>query len=351
MTVKPVVKKGQIVPGVYDIYIRVSADDKDRIRKRVKCASEIDAHAIENSIREQLGLSTLKASPHTISIIAEKYIAWMKNHVDGKNDKPRMIKNFILPFFGHLMPDALTSPLIQKYKEKREAMALNKAIIAAKKKELPIPKEKKINRAINLELLCLASMIKWAASQTPALSNPLKFKFEALPYKRQIPLVATRDEINSIIDNASDLFHKSLFCAIYEAGLRSEEARELRPTDVNLGQRFFRIRGKGNKTRIVPMSPRLHELLTARLEKCGPDYVWGNIGSFKTAFNNTKRRAGITRKITPHVMRHSFASHLLEAGADLSSIQEMMGHEDIGTTQIYVHTTFARNKKLIEQTF
>jgi integrase/recombinase XerD len=351
MTVKPVTRAGKIVPGLYDIYIRVSADDKDRIRKRVKCASEIDAQAIESAIRAQLGVAAAKPSPHTIRIIADKYLAWMKNHVAGKNDKPRMINSNILPFFGHLMPDALTSPLIQRYKEKREAMALSRARHIAKQKGLPIPKEKKINRAINLELLCLGSMIKWAASQTPALCNPLKFKIEALPYKRQIPFVATRAEINSILDHASDLFHRSLFCAIYEAGLRSEEARKLRPTDINLGQRFLRIRGKGDKTRIVPMSPRLHELLSARLAECGPDYIWDNIGSFKTAFNGAKRRSGITRRITPHVMRHSFASHLLEAGADLRSIQDMMGHEDISTTQIYAHTTFARNKKLIEQTF
>jgi len=183
-----------------------------------------------------------------------------------------------------------------------------------------------------------------------------------LPYKRQIPLVATRDEVNAIIDAASDLFHKSLFSALYEAGLRSDEARRLRPNDINVDDEVMRVHGKGDKTRVVPLSAegRLIGLLKERLseldqlKKEGKDdgeYMWGNIGSFKTAFNGAKRRAGITHKITPHVFRHSFASHLLESEADLRSIQDMMGHKDIQTTQIYAHTTFGKNKKLVNRAF
>ena len=114
---------------------------------------------------------------------------------------------------------------------------------------------------------------------------------------------------------------------------------------------YVRIRGKGNKTRIVPLSNRLKELLQARIKECKTEYIWDNIKSFKTAFNNAKRRAGITSRITPHTLRHSFASHSLESATDLRSIQEMLGHEDISTTQIYTHTTFQMHKKFIEWVF
>jgi site-specific recombinase XerC len=370
MTIKPVIRNGKVIPGLFDIYIRVSQDKKGRVRRRVECATEIDAQAIENSIRSQLGLGAKKPSPNTINTVAKKYRDWMKNNIIGKNDKPRMLINYIEPFFGHLLPDALTTDLIQSYKEKRQAQALNKAIKRARKQGLPIPKAKRIPRAINLELQALSTTIDWGAAQKPSLCNPLGFKIDMLPYRRQIPAVATKDEIYAIIDNAPDLFHKSLFCALYEAGLRSDEAKRMKPDciaiweeDVPIGKKgktikvkfgIIRVHGKGDKTRVVPLSPKgkLIAFLEEHLKECGSAFVWGNIGSFKTSFNNSKRRAGITKKITPHTLRHSFASHLLELeSSDLRSIQEMMGHEDISTTQIYAHTTFKKNAKLIEQAF
>ncbi len=350
MTVKPVMRNGEIVPGKYDIYIKFGPNDEDKFRRRVKLNNDLEAIAYEQAIRNQLGMEAKKTSPYTINAVAEEYKSWMEKHIAGKNDKPRMLNNYILPYFGHLLPDSLNSRLINAYIEKRQAQALNKAVIAARKKGLPIPTKKPINRAINLELMCLGSMIEWGTKQKPALCNPLNFIIELLPYKRQIPLVATREEINMIIDNALDLFHKSLFCALYEGGLRNAEARGMKPENVYIKKGYMRVHGKGNKTRIVPLSKRLCGLLEERLKECD-EYVWDNINSFKTAFNAAKRRAGITRKITPHVLRHSFASHLLEAGADLRSIQEMMGHEDVSTTQIYTHTTHERNKILVEQAF
>lgn len=343
----------KISEGVYAINIRIDQTNEGRIRKRVKCASELDALAIEASIRASLGQKAKGSSAYNINAVAAEYIRWMKSNVIGKNDKPRMLNNYILPYFGAWLPDRLTSNIIDKYVEKRLAMALNKAIIKAKEKGLPIPKEKRINRAINLELLCLQSAIKWGTDQKPAICNPIPFKIVLLPHKRQIPLVATREEITAIIDNSSDLFHKSLFCAMYEAGLRSDEVKKLKPKDVYIDHGFIIVHGKRDKTRVVPFKDggRLAGLLSLRLKECGKDFVWGNIGSFKTAFNGAKRRAKITSKITPHCLRHSFASHLLESGADLRSIQEMMGHEELSTTQIYTHTTYQANKKYVENTF
>lgn len=354
MTIKPVQRDGKVVPGLYDIYIKYGPDDKDRFRKRKRFADEAEASAYEDVIRKQLGLEARASLPYTVNAIATRYKQWMDIHIKGKNDKPRMLDNCILPFFGQWMPDALNTQMMTAYKEHRRAQALNRAILRAKAKGLPIPGKKEIPRAINLELECLENMITWGASQEPALCNPLAFKIDKLPYTRQIPLVATVEEINAIIDNASDLFHKSLFSALYECGLRSEEARKIRPQDIDIKHEVIRVHGKRDKTRIVPIphKGRLKGLLKARLKECGKEFVWENIGSFKTAFNGAKRRAGITRKITPHSLRHSFASHLLELeDSDLRSIQDMMGHEDIQTTQIYTHTTFQKNKRLVDRAF
>lgn len=154
------------------------------------------------------------------------------------------------------------------------------------------------------------------------------------------------------IQATTDQFHKSLFLALYHAGLRSQEARALRWEDVNFDDNYLRVTGKGNKERIIPMSARLSAELKRHQDGAGQGtYVWGNITTFQTAFDGAKRRAGISKRITPHTLRHSFASHNLEAGTDLRSIQGMLGHESISTTEIYTHVTFRHNSKQIKKVF
>lgn len=329
----------EIRNGVFSIDIGLGKRG-ERIQRRVKCVSMLDALSIETGIRKQMGLAA--NNPFTVSAVSEKYILWMDLHQSPKTakDKKRMLMAQILPFFGSMMPDRIEPQTIETYKAKRLAI-------------------KKIHRAVNLELLCLSSMLKWGHEQ--GLCNEPTRKFSGLPYKRKVPHAPTAEEINIIIDNAIAPFHKSLFLALWHAGLRSDEARTLRWSDTNIhaGGPLV-VNGKGEKQRIVPMTTRLADALKAhhadqlsKKEEGEPDpiYVWGNIKSFKTAFNAAKRRAKITSRITPHCFRHSFASHNLEAGTDLKSLQDMMGHEDIGTTQVYLSTTFQMHKKQLNKTF
>lgn len=242
----------------------------------------------------------------------------------------RMLFGQVLPFFGAMMPDRITPTVIETYKEKR------------------LEGGRKINRQINLELLCLQAMLKWGYRNGHCNEPPAKF--EHLPYKRKIPDVPTPQEIDRIIDHASDLFHKSLFLALYHAGLRSEEARTLLWKDVNVDNGWMRVNGKGGKVRIVPISTRLAGLLGEHKESSTGPYVWGNIGSFKTAFNAALRRAGLSG-ITPHHLRHAFFSHGLEGGIDLKSLQDMGGHAKISTTEIYLHTTHKRHAEQVRRVF
>lgn len=318
----------QVRDGVYDIYIRMGR--KARIRKRIKCASQLDAISIESEIRKGLGKQA--NDPHSIAAIAEKYIEWMKNHQSEKTcqDKKRMLFSQILPFFGGMVPDYITAQTIETYKQKRL-------------------KDKPIKRQVNLELLCLSSMLKWGYEQG-VCNEPVKIK--GIPQKRKIPVVPVPEEIYSIIDSASDNFHKTLFLALYHAGLRKSEACSLKWSDINFGHGYIHVaNGKGDKDRIVPMSNMLLESLQGFKKDSKGIYVWGNIKSFKTAFNAAKRRAKITKKITPHSFRHAFASHNLESGTDLKSLQDMLGHEDIQTTQIYLHTTFKQHREQVNRTF
>jgi integrase/recombinase XerD len=145
------------------------------------------------------------------------------------------------------------------------------------------------------------------------------------------------------------------------AGLRVSELINLKLQDINLEAGFVRIFGKGSKERIVPIGMYArekinHYLNTARslsLKKTSSPYLFiARAGKpmtrqgFWKLLRRHAIRAGFNKKITPHSLRHSFASHLLEGGADLRAVQIMLGHVDISTTQIYTHVTREHLKKL-----
>ncbi|MBQ5729861.1 MAG: tyrosine recombinase XerD [Bacteroidaceae bacterium] len=173
-----------------------------------------------------------------------------------------------------------------------------------------------------------------------------------------LPEVLTAEEIEAIestIDQSLPEERRDYIIIemLYSCGLRVSELCELCISDLFLKEGYMRVRGKGSKQRLVPMSERMVELLEMWLQersemdiKLGEeDYVFLSHRRKKrlsriTVFHNIKvyaDRAGITKNISPHTFRHTFATHLLEGGANLRAIQAMLGHESIGTTEIYTH--------------
>ena len=191
-----------------------------------------------------------------------------------------------------------------------------------------------------------------------------------------LPEVLTIEEIEAIestIDQSlpEERRDYTIIEMLYSCGLRVSELCELCISDLFLKEGYMRVRGKGSKQRLVPMSEKMVELLEIWLQersemdiKPGEEnYVFLSHRRKKhlsriTVFHNIKmyvERAGITKNISPHTFRHTFATHLLEGGANLRAIQAMLGHESIGTTEIYTHidraylreqvlTYFPRNK-------
>jgi len=182
---------------------------------------------------------------------------------------------------------------------------------------------------------------------------------------RKIPEVLTYPEIRDLlgqIDLSLDhgLRDRALLETLYACGLRVTEATTLRLTNLYLGEGFLRVTGKGNKERIVPIGGEAIRHLNIYLEYVRPvipvkpaaeNIVFLNrrggglsrISVF-TAVKKYAAAAGITKNVSPHTFRHSFATHLIEGGADLRAVQEMLGHESILTTEIYTHldTDFLR---------
>lgn len=155
--------------------------------------------------------------------------------------------------------------------------------------------------------------------------------------------------------------NKAMLELVYATGLRVSELVNLRLIDLHLTNKMISTKGKGNKERIIPINDYALKILRNYLIEARPKlvipskdqgYVFlNNHGtsisrqSFFLILKNLAKEVGITKEISPHTLRHSFATHLLEAGTDLRLIQEMLGHEDISTTQIYTHLS---NQKLKE---
>lgn len=173
----------------------------------------------------------------------------------------------------------------------------------------------------------------------------------------KLPEVLTVEEIDSIIA-AIDLSknegqrNRAILETLYSCGLRVSELTNLKLSDLYFDEGFIKVEGKGNKQRLVPISPRAIKEIKlyftdrnrGKIKKEYEDYVflarWGKNISRIMVFHLIKelaQTAGITKNISPHTFRHSFATHLLEGGANLRAIQCMLGHESIATTEIYTH--------------
>ena len=177
---------------------------------------------------------------------------------------------------------------------------------------------------------------------------------EFLPYpkdRRRLPTVLSPEEVSRLINAAGTLFRRTLLMTLYGTGMRRSELAHLKVGDIDSQRMIIRVvAGKGGKDRDLPLSPTLLETLREYWRWRKPKlymFPTRTLGrrldqpiSDKTvwiACSEAARRAGINKRVTPHTLRHSWATHLLEAGTDLRTIQVLLGHGDLETTAQYLH--------------
>lgn len=218
--------------------------------------------------------------------------------------------------------------------------------------------------SIKLEVVAVKIFFRWLAGERRIPRDPA----EVLPLpriERYLPETLNERDVERLLDGPDTtlplgLRDRAMLELLYASGLRASELTGARLENLDLDTRFIRVTGKGGKTRIVPIGTKACAAIGTYLEKERPQLVSKRTGSHVFLSRHGKalttvrlwqivkasaQRAGLDTRVYPHLMRHSFATHLLSGGADLRVIQEMLGHADIATTQIYTHVDQSRLKE------
>lgn len=197
-------------------------------------------------------------------------------------------------------------------------------------------------RTVNLEINALKTFFRLMAPQSTVMHGITRLKCP-----KYLPVVLDRDEVKRLIDHIPNLKCKTAVTLLYSSGLRLNECLNLKPHHIESSRMKIRIeQGKGKKDRYAILSQRALELLRTYYRSCKPS-LWlfesrgGRAPLHCTTIGKTIERAArwanIAKHVTPHTLRHSFATHLLEKGVPLQVIQHLLGHSNIRTTIIYTH--------------
>ena len=289
--------------------------------------------------------------------ILDSYISYLKQTKSGSVHTSSAYRRDIGRFLAFLEDRDLDLGKVDKavvfdYIEVLRSGKLTKGIIS----------DRSFQRAIS----ALRSFYRYLNMMGISEDDPFK-SYKGTKIKKSLPDVLSFDEIERLLavfdlDDPIDLRDRTILETIYACGLRVSECANIDIDDIDLDSMILRVTGKGDKERIVPFYPRLKELLI--------DYIYGYRELFKkdevALFINQRggristrsiedilakrsKQAGLKGNVHPHSLRHSFATHLLDNGADLRVVQELLGHENLSTTQIYTHLTTERLKETIKK--
>lgn len=283
-----------------------------------------------------------------LDLAYKKYMSWLTVN-EGKS--PNTIDNYRRDLRGYLAwlqqeeitdTDAISGQLIEQY--------------------LQSQKDVKAVRSIAREAAAIRSFHHYLAFVYDAKDPSVNI--EVRHSEDDLPVYATRAEMDRLLSsftnaNPKEILDHALLEFIYACGLRVSEAVNLTLNRVNLEEGMVRVLGKGNKERLVPVPKGSVPVLKRYLEIVRPLFVKKPMAQFfvnscgrpvtvryvELLVREKCEEAGIDKHLTPHKLRHSYATHLLQGGADLRSIQELLGHADIATTEIYTHVA---DKQLVD---
>ena len=221
------------------------------------------------------------------------------------------------------------------------------------------------NRSINRKLSALRSFYKYCLREGEIVKSPMT-GIKSLKQPKPLVKFVTETDINKVsfpeTDNFPTCRDRLMFELLYQTGMRQAELRGLRDGNVDKSARTLKVLGKRNKERLIPLSLEMVNmishyqslrdaafevkadrlLLNDKGEEMSPYYIYNKVHVLLDGITTLKQKS-------PHVLRHTFATHLLDEGASLVAIQKLLGHEDLASTQIYAHTTIEQLKQIHKQ--
>lgn len=224
------------------------------------------------------------------------------------------------------------------------------------------------NRSIARQVTTLRGFFGFLNEEGELTNNPAEL-LTAPKFGNSLPKYLSSRQVDDLLEapeskERTGLRDRAMLDLLYATGLRVSELIQLRVSDLNEAQGIVRVVGKGNKQRLVPVGRDALRSVEDYVQSQRPQLLKGRVSPylFVTARGTRMTRqgfwkllrghgksAGVFRNLSPHVLRHTFATHLLEGGADLRSVQTMLGHADIGTTQIYTHVMRSRLRHTVDQ--
>ncbi len=188
------------------------------------------------------------------------------------------------------------------------------------------------------------------------LEREKQYYFIDRPIKdKKLPIVLSKEEVQSLFNQLYNLKHKTILVLIYSCGLRISELINLKINDIDTQRMLIQIRNsKGNKDRQVQLAEQIHQLIKRYNNVYNPkQFLFNGLNSYQYSTASIQKiikraaiKADIRKNVTPHTLRHSFATHLLEDGIDIRYIQTILGHSNIQTTQIYTHVSSRHLKNI-----
>ncbi|MFQ5648563.1 MAG: site-specific tyrosine recombinase/integron integrase [bacterium] len=222
---------------------------------------------------------------------------------------------------------------------------------------------------VNRKLACLRSFFKYLCAEGVMAANPAELLF-FLKQQKQLPKVLRYETILQALNSIDETTFEGrrdrmILDMFYTTGMRLRELVNLNFADIDLYEGVVRVMGKGFKERVIPLGKTLSHHLRSYM-KARRDFLLGCVDTDEALFVNQKRKRMTPRQVQtrvqkylrmasgssesyPHVLRHSFATHLLDEGADLMAVKELLGHSSLSTTQVYTHVTAERLKKIYHQ--